>query len=101
MRKEYDFSEGERGRFFQEDATFHVPVYLDEANRAFVEKIAQRKNVDVPTVVNELIRSHKEIVGVVVGECHNRRGRSRHRKLGKQTFDESVQNSLSQSLKNI
>ncbi|HQP97039.1 MAG TPA: hypothetical protein PLY86_01175 [bacterium] len=64
MKKEYDFSKGDRGRFFQEDATLHVPVYLDEANRAFVEKIAQRKNVDMSTVVNELIRTGREIVGV-------------------------------------
>ncbi len=64
MKKRYDFSKGERGRFFREGATFNTPVYLDEANRVFVEKVAQRKNVDVSTVVNELIRTDREIVGM-------------------------------------
>ncbi|HQQ00682.1 MAG TPA: hypothetical protein PLY86_19695 [bacterium] len=51
MKKEYDLSKGKRGRFFQEDVAFHVAVYPDEANRA--------------SVVNELIRTDREIVGVV------------------------------------
>jgi hypothetical protein len=57
MKKEYDFSKGQRGRFFRPDAVFNLPVYLDSDTRAFVEKVAQGKHVDVATVVNEMIRS--------------------------------------------
>lgn len=60
MKKEYDFSKGQRGRFFHADATFNLPVYLDKENRAFVEKMAKSKHVDVSTVVNQLIRSHAQ-----------------------------------------
>lgn len=57
MKKEYDFSKGERGRFFSSGATFNLPVYLDKDNRAFVERVAEARSLDVSTVVNELIRS--------------------------------------------
>ncbi len=57
MKKEYDFSKAERGRFYAPGATFNIPVYLDKDNRAIVEKIAERKHLDVSTVVNQLIRS--------------------------------------------
>jgi hypothetical protein len=30
MKKEYNFSKGERGRFFRLEATLNVPVYLDQ-----------------------------------------------------------------------
>ena len=56
MKKEYDFSEGQRGRFYKADAIFNLPVYLDKDNRALVEKIVEDKHLEVSTVVNELIR---------------------------------------------
>jgi hypothetical protein len=61
MRKEYDFSKGERGKYFREDAEFKLPVYLDEDNLSFVTKIAERKKADISEVVNELIRSDKRL----------------------------------------
>ncbi len=30
MKREYDFSKGERGRFFHPEAILHVPVYLEQ-----------------------------------------------------------------------
>lgn len=65
MKDEYDFSKGERGKFHQPDAVFNLPVYLDEDNRAFIEHVAQRKNIDVSTVVNSLIRADRETTGAV------------------------------------
>jgi len=29
MREEYDFPQGERGKFYHANATMHCPVYLD------------------------------------------------------------------------
>jgi hypothetical protein len=61
MRKEYDFSKGERGKFFRKDAEFNLPVYLDADNLSFVTKIAERKKADISEVVNDLIRSDKRL----------------------------------------
>ena len=56
MRKEYDFSKGERGKFYHPDIKLNIPIYLDEQVSAFVEKIASKKGIDRSAVVNELLR---------------------------------------------
>lgn len=60
MKKEYDFSGAQRGRFYRPNVVFNLPVYLDKENRAFVEKVAQSSHSDVSTVVNDLIRLQKQ-----------------------------------------
>mgnify|MGYP000703525010 CR=1 FL=1 len=65
MRKEYDFSEGERGKFYRPDIKINIPIYLDEEVSIFVEKIASRKGIDRSSVVNELLRSDKKIAEVM------------------------------------
>lgn len=57
MRKEYDFSKGERGKFYRPDMKLNIPIYLDEEVSAFIEKIAFKKGIDRSSVVNELLRS--------------------------------------------
>ena len=56
MRKEYDFSKGERGKFYRPDMKLNIPIYLDEEVLAFVERIASKKGIDRSSVVNELLR---------------------------------------------
>ena len=56
MRKEYDFSQGERGKFYRPDSKLNIPIYLDKEVSAFIEKIAQKKGVDRSSVVNNLPR---------------------------------------------
>jgi len=43
VKKEYDFSKGERGKFYRQNVRVHLPVYLDEESLEFVEKIAKKK----------------------------------------------------------
>ncbi|HEO70442.1 MAG TPA: hypothetical protein ENN80_04205 [Candidatus Hydrogenedentes bacterium] len=65
MKKEYDFSQGERGKFCREDAVPNLPIYLDGDNRAFIEEVAQLKKREVSTAVNEPIRSDRELLRTV------------------------------------
>lgn len=65
MGKEYSFSKGERGKFFRKDAEFNGPIYLDADNLSFVSKIAKRKKADISEVVNDLIRSDKQLAGAM------------------------------------
>ncbi|MBM3135123.1 MAG: hypothetical protein FJZ89_07550 [Chloroflexi bacterium] len=60
MEKEYDFSQGVRGKFYRPNVRLNLPIYLDEDIADFVQKYAQRKKLDVQTVVNEILRSNKE-----------------------------------------
>ena len=65
MKKEYDFSKGEQGKFYSPDAQLNIPVYLDSENFSFVEEIAEKKNKDVSTVVNELIKSDRDLAKMI------------------------------------
>ncbi|GJQ60655.1 MAG: hypothetical protein SCALA701_34560 [Candidatus Scalindua sp.] len=38
-----------------------MPVYLDSEAYSFVEKIAEKKQEDVSTIVNKLIKTDKKI----------------------------------------
>ena len=68
MKNEYDFSNGERGKFFSADAQFNLPVYLDADNFSFIEEIAKRKDSDVSTVANEMIRTSIQMAKVIGGQ---------------------------------
>ena len=61
MRKEYDFSKGEKGKFYRPDMKLNIPIYLDEEVSAFVDKIASKKRIDRSTVVNQLLRGDIKI----------------------------------------
>lgn len=47
MKKEYDFSKGTRGKFYRKNLKFNLPVYLDDDNLQFIEKIAKKKKADL------------------------------------------------------
>jgi hypothetical protein len=65
MKKEYDFGKGERGKFYQKDAKFNIPVYLEESTLMFIESIAEKRNTDNTTVVNGLLKRDMKIVEYV------------------------------------
>lgn len=56
MKKEYDFSKGERGKFYRPEMKLNIPIYLEEEVSVFVEKIASKKGIDRSSVVNDLLR---------------------------------------------
>jgi hypothetical protein len=61
MNKEHDFSKGERGKFYKPNVKLNIPVYPDSVAYSFVEKIAEKKQEDVSTIVNKLIKTDKRI----------------------------------------
>jgi len=61
MKDEYDFSKGERGKFYRADAKINLPIYLEPENLSFIESIAEKKNLDFSKVVNDLIKADMHI----------------------------------------
>ena len=62
MKKEYDFSKGERGKFYRPNAKLNLPIYLDDDVAEFIQKYARRKKVDTQTAANEILRVNKEML---------------------------------------
>ncbi len=62
MKTEYDFSQGERGKFYRPDAAFSFPVYLEPDVSDFIDRLADEQNVDVQELVNEWLRMSIKLV---------------------------------------
>ena len=62
MAAEYDFSKGERGKFYRPDATLNLPLYLDPDVDAFMRQQAGKTGKDVQKIVNEWLRSNIKLV---------------------------------------
>jgi hypothetical protein len=65
MKDEYDFSKAERGKFYRPNATLNLPVYLEEEVLAFIQSIAEKRNEDLSSVVNQLIRTDMKLAEVM------------------------------------
>jgi hypothetical protein len=62
MKKRYDFSKGEQGKFYHPDAILKLPIYLDDDLVAFIEEYAKEKKADLQTAVNDILRHNKEML---------------------------------------
>ena len=56
MRSDYDFSNGERGRFFRKNAELRLPVYLEDEVLAYLQERARAKGVELNELVNALLK---------------------------------------------
>ncbi len=65
MRDEYDFSKGERGKFFKPDATLKLPVYLDDDVRSYLQRQAAAKGKELGEIVNEMLKKDIDLVEAV------------------------------------
>jgi hypothetical protein len=59
MKKEYDFSNAERGKFYRAGAKWRFPIYLESRVHEHLERIARRKHQPISQTANQLIK--KEI----------------------------------------
>ncbi|MHB8835980.1 MAG: hypothetical protein ACYC9Y_09750 [Candidatus Methylomirabilia bacterium] len=62
MRREYDFSKAEKGKFYKKDAEFRIPVYLEPKLQRKMEKIADKKGKALSDVVNEVLKKDMALV---------------------------------------
>ena len=56
MKKEYDFSKGERGKFYQRGIELNVPVYLEPDVAEVVRRRARKTDSSMEAVVNDWLR---------------------------------------------
>jgi hypothetical protein len=62
MKPEYDFSKGERGRFFRPDAEVRLPIYLDAEVQKYLADRAAQKGIPLSELVNGLLRQEIQII---------------------------------------
>jgi hypothetical protein len=59
MKDEYDFSKGERGKFYRPDAVFELPVYVEPDVARDLEMLAADAGTDVNRVLKRLIERER------------------------------------------
>ena len=62
MKKEYDFSKAESGRFHKKGAKLRLPVYLDARLQREVEVIASRSGRDFQDVVKRIVEKEVDLI---------------------------------------
>ncbi|MCH8295815.1 hypothetical protein IH992_32450 [Candidatus Poribacteria bacterium] len=62
MKAEYDFSKGERGKFYDSKAVFNLPIYLEKDVDDFIRKLANETGKDVEKLVNEWLRGNMQLI---------------------------------------
>ena len=65
MKKEYDFSKAERGRFHRPNAKLNLPVYLEPQIQAWLDKVAGKRGEDVGRLVNRLLKKEIELAEAI------------------------------------
>lgn len=67
MKKEYDFSNAEQGKFYVPMDEIRLPIYLDKDIEMFLAQKVQKDNKSsLQTIVNELLRKDIEIAQKVL-----------------------------------
>jgi hypothetical protein len=64
MKTDYDFSKGERGKFFRPDAVLVPPVHLEPEIAHILTAWAAARGTSLSDLVNELLRKDIELIAV-------------------------------------
>lgn len=62
MREEYDFSNGERGKFYDPNVKLNLPVYLEADVLDYLSTKAKAKGVGLNQMVNDLLKKDIDLI---------------------------------------
>jgi hypothetical protein len=65
MKPEYDFSKGERGKFFRPNSELRLPIYLNADVQAYLAERAAQKGIPLGEMVNMLLKQEIERIETV------------------------------------
>ena len=65
MKKEYDFSKAEQGKFYRPIDELEIPVYLDkDVEKFFYQRIAGR-DIDLKQVIDTILRKEMDLLRAI------------------------------------
>lgn len=62
MKPEYDFSKGERGKFFRPNAELRLPIYLNPDVQTYLTERAAQKGISLSDMVNALLKQEIQMI---------------------------------------
>ena len=61
MKKEYDFTNAEQGKFYRPMEQLEIPIYIDKKIQKAIVSVADKSNKSMSELVNSLLKSDIEI----------------------------------------
>jgi hypothetical protein len=68
IKKHYDFSKGEKGKFYIPEEEIELPVYLDTKNQKYYLNIANNKNIGMSKLITIVLAKDKSIADLLLSE---------------------------------
>ena len=68
MRKQYDFSNGIKRKFYIPQNKIELPVYLDKENQDYYMKLALEKKVDISKLINTVLSKDKDLIDSAISK---------------------------------
>jgi hypothetical protein len=62
MQDEYDFSQGQRGKFYRKDAEHVRPVHLEPDVLKYLQERAEARGTSLSQLVNQLLKKDIELI---------------------------------------
>lgn len=62
MKKEYDFSKAEQGKFYRPITALEIPIYLNKEVKTFFIKRASDKNLEFNKVINAILKKEMDLL---------------------------------------
>ncbi len=68
MKKHYDFSKGEKGKFYIPEDEIKLPIYLDQTNQKYYLDLAANKNISLSKLINSILEKDKSLMNFILSE---------------------------------
>ncbi|MEB3233750.1 MAG: hypothetical protein VKJ64_22270 [Leptolyngbyaceae bacterium] len=65
MQAEYDFSKGERGKFYHPNLELKAPIYLEGDVGEQMSRLADESGIELNVLVNEWLRRNLDLIASV------------------------------------
>ena len=65
MKKEYDFSKAEQGKFYRPIDKLEIPVYLEKDVEKFFYQRAVGRNIDLKQVIDTILRKEMDLLRAI------------------------------------
>jgi len=62
MKKEYDFSKAEQGKFYRPITELEIPIYLNKEVKTFFIKRASEKKLEFSKVINVILKKEMDLL---------------------------------------
>ncbi len=62
MKREYDFSKTQQGKFYRPITELEIPIYLNKEVKTFFIKRASAKKLEFDKVINDILKKEMDLL---------------------------------------